>query len=184
MRNYERGYHLLDNWTFFQQCKPLQRGFKIEKISFMKMFSFPLKLLIYVHNTDTHAQRDFITDARFVLLKLSLSLFFLARVVCSWPFWSEQDLFHALSTWELLAGPWLAIMPQTVLLLLFFQTLRHVGIYHPLHSQRGLQAIRLNKKEHRPHSLWLLEFRQLFTVDYRATGAAWRQILLFMLSRC
>lgn len=71
-----------------------------------------------MHNADSGAQRDFITDARFVLLKLLLCVFFPLPLLLLLPglfvpdlFWSERDLFHALSAGEPSADRWLAITP-------------------------------------------------------------------------
>lgn len=48
-----------------------------------------------------------------VSLSITFFLFFLLQKFSSWTFWSEQDLFHALTAREPLAGLGLAIMPQT-----------------------------------------------------------------------
>lgn len=89
------------------------------------------KVQKYVHDVDINAWWDFIRHARFVLpqtlifflsfLSFLFLFFFLLQKFSSWPFWSEQDLFHALTAREPLAGLRLAIMPQTALLLLFLQ---------------------------------------------------------------
>lgn len=119
--------NVIYNWRFFKTVStvsPLQRGFKLEKVCFMKIFFKKYKYMCIILIRD--AWWDFITDARFVLPKLFFSSCCKNSSVFSWPFQSEQDLFHTLPVWEPLAGLWLAIMPQTALLLVYFQTLRHV----------------------------------------------------------
>lgn len=60
----------------------------MKALSFFSKKSWEKIVIIYVHNADSSARQDFITDARFVLLKLPLCFFFfplllVARLVCS-----------------------------------------------------------------------------------------------------
>lgn len=125
MQNSVSGYHLRRTTSrTVSTVSPLQRGFKLEKVCFMKALSFlskkrrKKKVLIYVHNADSSARRDFITDARFVLLKLLLCFLFFLPLLLLLPglfvpdlFWSERDLFHALGAGEPSADRRLAIRP-------------------------------------------------------------------------
>lgn len=75
-------------------------------------------------------------DLFFPKVCLSVAFFpFLLQKFSSWPFWSEQDLVHALTAREPLAGLGLAITPQTALSFSFSKLSQTQSIYHPLHSQ-------------------------------------------------
>lgn len=143
MQNCESGYHLQGK-IFKTACivSPLQRGFKLAKVCLMKMFFFLLKkVLIYVHNSDTNAWWDFITDARFVLPKL---FFFFLLQELFFPDLSGQNktpsmLSQPASHWQACGWQLCFKLPSS------FSSSKlsdMMGIYHPLHSQWGLRAIR------------------------------------------
>lgn len=95
-------------------------------------------------------------------------LFFLCRKSCLWPFGSKQDFLYAHTAREPLAGLWLAIMPQNVLLFFFpLQAHRHTGHLPPTGLTVRFQSHQIKLKKNICCIVWpwLQEVQQLFKVS-------------------